>query len=336
MFHSHAGFWRCRRRTFRPWARVGYIAWAILLGLGVPGVIYAELRSTLIVTVTDSPDPAPAKGTVKYNIAVRDEGPKAATKVVVTIPVPEGTTFVSCTADLGICEGPAAGTNGTLTADFGTIASGGSATITITVKVIVATGSTISNTVTATSTSYDPNPVNNSATITTVLRVNKSGESQSATQSIYAQGTAPVTLTNGTGDGSVQITVDGYGSFGSSTPAGDAFYDPIGPLGRSGTVYESGVYFSPLGNFLTTDSFGVSQPSVQFLVATSTLAQTGFDTSGFHIELTQRLNPVGPGGSNTTTTASGCLLRRILRSIVVNPYTAPVGTPSIVVSGGSA
>src|SRR5688500_15845881 len=55
----------------------------------------------------------------------------------------------------------------------------------------------------------------------------------------YSPGTAPVTLTTGTGDRSLSVTVDGYGSFGSSTPAGDAIYDPIGAIGPSGTVYES-------------------------------------------------------------------------------------------------
>lgn len=71
---------------------------------------------------------------------------------------------------------------------------------------------------------------------------------------------ALATLSNGTGDGTVTVVVDPYGSFGYSTPAGDALFDPAGPVGPSRTVWESGLYFSPLGNFLTTDSFGAQLP----------------------------------------------------------------------------
>jgi len=108
------------------------------------------------------------------------------------------------------------------------------------------------------------------------------------------------TLSNGVGDGSVTVTVDAYGSFGSSTPAGNAVYDPIGAIGPAGTTYESGLYFGPLGNFLTTDSFGAALPPIEFSVITETFAQSEFDIAGFHIVLTQQLSPIGPGGSTLT------------------------------------
>src|SRR5688572_20203808 len=73
---------------------------------------------------------------------------------------------------------------------------------------------------------------------------------------VFSPGTTPVTLTTGSGDRSLTVAVDGYGSFGSSTPAGDALYDPVGATLASGTVYESAVYFTHTQRFLTTDSFG--------------------------------------------------------------------------------
>ncbi|RME01564.1 MAG: hypothetical protein D6812_07850, partial [Deltaproteobacteria bacterium] len=108
---------------------------------------------------------------------------------------------------------------------------------------------------------------------------------------------AVVTLTNGTGDGTLRVTVDPYGSFGSSTPAGDAVFDPAGSIGASGTVYESGVYFSPLDNFLTTDSFGAGLPSIPFESTTTTSASSVFTVAGFEFHLTQTLAPATSEGS---------------------------------------
>src|SRR4051794_36053611 len=50
---------------------------------------------------------------------------------------------------------------------------------------------------------------------------------------------AVTTLTNGTGDGTLSVTVDAYGAYGSSaSPANDAFYDPIGAVASSATTFE--------------------------------------------------------------------------------------------------
>jgi hypothetical protein len=57
---------------------------------------------------------------------------------------------------------------------------------------------------------------------------------------------APHILSNGPGDGSVTIGVDGFGSFGSSIgpDASNAEYDPVGDIGSSGTSFESAVFLS--------------------------------------------------------------------------------------------
>ena len=60
------------------------------------------------------------------------------------------------------------GANGTVTADFGTIAVGGSATVTIVVNVTVTYGNLV-NTATATSTTPDPDPDNNHDTAVTTV-----------------------------------------------------------------------------------------------------------------------------------------------------------------------
>src|SRR5688500_692106 len=67
---------------------------------------------------------------------------------------------------------------------------------------------------------------------------------------------ATTVLTNGTGDATLRIEVDGYGAYGSSvTPFADnqfndAVYDPVGAIGPSDTTFASGVWFSPIDTFL--------------------------------------------------------------------------------------
>ena len=66
-------------------------------------------------------------------------------------------------------------------------------------------------------------------------------------------------LTTGTGDGTLNVGVDGYGSFGSSIggiDTSDAFYDPVGSQGSSGTSYESAIAvgFGGVRSYLTTGS----------------------------------------------------------------------------------
>jgi hypothetical protein len=111
---------------------------------------------------------------------------------------------------------------------------------------------------------------------------------------VYSPGTLPVTLSNGSGDRSLTVTVDGYGSFGSSTPAGDAIYDPIGTTGPSGTVYESAVYLTANQRFLTTDSFGGLSP-VPFTNVTATSAQSAFTAGQFQVALTQTVTRTSSG-----------------------------------------
>ena len=72
----------------------------------------------------------------------------------------------------------------------------------------------------------------------------------------------PFNLTNGPGDGTVSVGVDGYGSFGLAIGANatDAFFDPVGAQGPTATTFESGVAISvDVGRqFLTSGSIGSS------------------------------------------------------------------------------
>lgn len=115
------------------------------------------------------------------------------------------------------------------------------------------------------------------------------------------------TLTNGTKDGSASITLDPYGAFGSYTNAGEAIYDPIGPIGAASTTYQSALFFSPVGFFLNRggpygSNFGGSIYDGGFTSISATEAKSVFSIQGFDFELTQTLGPKGPGGSTLTQT----------------------------------
>ena len=128
------------------------------------------------------------------------------------------------------------------------------------------------------------------------------------------------TLTNGTGDGSVTVTVDPYGTFGTYTAfgwrvGGSTTYDPIGPLPPSSTVYQSSVY---LGLLYSGDSSGGvylhehdENPYLPGSLVTggeftSILskkeARSEFSVQRFNFELIQTLNDKGPQGSTFTQT----------------------------------
>lgn len=73
---------------------------------------------------------------------------------------------------------------------------------------------------------------------------------------------APYTMTNGPGDGTLTVGLDGYGAFGLAigADATDAFYDPLGAIGPTATSFESGVAigFGGTRSFLTSGLIGTS------------------------------------------------------------------------------
>ena len=114
-------------------------------------------------------------------------------------------------------------------------------------------------------------------------------------------------LTNGNGDGTLDITVDAYGSYGGAAqPAGDALYDPIGPATAQASTFQSGVYFSRLDTYLTeSPGFagpGSALPPIAFTSTTTDTAVSTFTASGFTITLTQTVLPATATGSQFNQT----------------------------------
>ena len=123
-----------------------------------------EVQADLGITLTDAPDPVIAGTQLTYTAVVSNAGPSDATGVVVNLPTPTGTSFVSGTVTGG--GSCAAGISCSIT---GSIVPGTSRTVTITVLVAasVLENTVINATASVTAGSPDPNGANNSASTTT-------------------------------------------------------------------------------------------------------------------------------------------------------------------------
>jgi hypothetical protein len=135
-----------------------------------------------------------------------------------------------------------------------------------------------------------------SAAITTTVALSVSGAPAMA-----------YTLTNGSGDASVTVGVDGYGSFGSSVAGSNtsnAIYNPVGPIPSAGTTFQSGVAIR-IGStggrtFLTSGGIGGfgSLPN-STVTGTATTGNSSFSFGGLTFNLTQTLDALFSGGTQT-------------------------------------
>jgi uncharacterized repeat protein (TIGR01451 family) len=107
-----------------------------------------------------------------YTVSVTNLGPDAASNVVLSEPLPSQTTFVSDMQNSGpsfTCVDPPVGQNGTVTCSIPTLAPGATAQFTITANVPagVPGGTALTETGTISGFEPDPNPANNSSSVTT-------------------------------------------------------------------------------------------------------------------------------------------------------------------------
>ena len=117
-------------------------------------------------------------------------------------------------------------------------------------------------------------------------------------------------LSNGPGDGTVTVSVDGFGAYGSSIGSfgSNASYDPVGPVGTAGTTYLSGVSLNVGGSqqWLAT-GFGSNKPDPA-TEGSNTLLVSSFAVAGLDFELEQRLSDLFVGDGEGGAERSGSLL----------------------------
>jgi uncharacterized repeat protein (TIGR01451 family) len=119
--------------------------------------------SDLALTKTGSPDPVLVGETLTYNLTAHNNGPSGATGVTLTDTLPAGVTYQSATPSQGSCSQA----NGTVTCSLGSLANGGSASVSITVT--PQSAGTITNTATVAGAQTDPVAPNNGASAQTTV-----------------------------------------------------------------------------------------------------------------------------------------------------------------------
>jgi len=117
----------------------------------------------LSVAMTGSPNPVVLDEDLTYTITVINNGPTTATSVTVTDTLPATVTFVSTTSS----QGTSAYVGGSVNCALGSLTA--NATATVQVVVIPTADGVIANTATVTADQSDPNPANNTATVTTTV-----------------------------------------------------------------------------------------------------------------------------------------------------------------------
>ena len=122
----------------------------------------AAPRIDLAVTKVGTPNPDTLPGDITWKMVVTNNGPSTATGVTTSDPVPAGNTFVSVSTTQGSCTGGAV-----VSCSLGTIAAGGSVTITLVTK--PSTEGTQTNTVTVVGNETETNTSNNTASASVVV-----------------------------------------------------------------------------------------------------------------------------------------------------------------------
>jgi uncharacterized repeat protein (TIGR01451 family) len=117
-----------------------------------------------------TPNPVATGGALKYILTVTNHGPDPATGVIVTDPLPAGLAATSATAGQGTCS-----IGSPVSCNLGTLASGQSVPVTVTAAVTAAQG-TLVNTPSLSSSVADPNPGNNSVTVSTPVASSGPGQ----------------------------------------------------------------------------------------------------------------------------------------------------------------
>ncbi len=131
-------------------------------------------KSDLLVTTQSSLTVVNFGGTLVYTVTVRNQGPFQASAVTLVDPLPAQSIFLSMNSGGASCTAPPLAQTGTVQCSFGNMASGASATVSFTVRIsIPPIPASVTNTAVVSSPNFDPNPANNSASVTTLVFGNR-------------------------------------------------------------------------------------------------------------------------------------------------------------------
>lgn len=238
------------------------------------------------VSVTkNGPSSAGPNTDVAYTISVVNNGPAAATTVVLNDTLPGTMTFVSMTQNTGpafTCSGGPA-----VSCSLASMASGASATFTLTGHIPPGTpsGTEFDNTATVSS-DADPSPENNASTVSTTVSSTDIAVTKTGPASVTAGSNLAYTITviNNGPDAAQSASV--FDNFPSQTTF-VSFVQNTGPAASCSSAGPSSAscsFVSPLANgatatFTLTVNVPVTVPDGTVLVNNVNVSTAGFDTN---------------------------------------------------------
>jgi uncharacterized repeat protein (TIGR01451 family) len=319
------------------------------------GCNQADLR----ISKSASPSPAVAGGDLFYNITVTNDGPGPASNVTVVDTLPAGVTYVADT-DTCVATPPP---SGELTCSLGALASGGSKSFTIQVKVsasLLVPGGPVSitNTAVVSATEEDPDTTNNTASVTTLIEeladlvLTKQCKPDGP---LAAGGTATCTIlvqNLGPSDARNVVVIDTHISNGAFTITSATFDPPPGsPCGIAGGVVTCNLGTEPVGGITTitvqiTSNDGVDVNDTARVTSATPDPDTSNNIDEGHVSFTGLSNlnitktdapdPVVAGTTLTYVITVGNAGPSIAPNVVVrDTLPAQFAVTSVAVGGGA-
>jgi uncharacterized repeat protein (TIGR01451 family) len=210
----------------------------------------ASAQTADLLVSKSAPESVSAGDTIDYSVFVFNSGPSAALNVIVSDPLPAGTTFVALNASstLFTCTTPAVGSGGSVNCTAASFDDQAETSFTISVKTSPSAPSgAISNTATITSSTADPNSFDNSSTATTGIAAISSASTDLSVDSVTGSSTATAGSTM-----SFQIVLSNKGP---STAHHAQLTDAV----PDNATFVSAAVFDPIGAFsCTTPAVGTS------------------------------------------------------------------------------
>ncbi len=211
--------------------------------------ILSAPTADLSASEAGSPMTIPAGGDIAYILSAASAGPNRATNVTLSDVLPSGVTFVSANPT----QGTATFANGTVTANFGTLDNGQSAGLVLVVR--PSQVQPITNTVTVRADQADPNPANDTATVTTTTL-----PPPPADLSVLVTAAPPAIALGQTLTYSIAVTNDG------PSPASGVVVTNVLPAGSSVISSQSTQGSLSTANGTITASLGLLAPGASALI----------------------------------------------------------------------
>jgi len=280
-------------------------------------VITTNQVSDLAVTEVASPTSVTVGSNVTYTLTVQNNGPAAATNVVVTDALPAGVSFVSAVAN----QGTTTQAGGVVTWNAGNLANSGSATASIVVST-VSTG-LISNTA---SVNYPGDPVAGNNTASATITVNAVTLTNQVSDLAVTEVASPTSVTVGS-NVTCTLTVQNNGPAAATNvvvtdalPVGVSF---VSALANQGTTTQAGgVVTWNVGDF--ANGTGASATIVVSTVSTGLISNTASVNY-----------PGDPVASNNTASATITVNAVTLTNQVSDLAVTEVATPTSVTLGSN-